>query len=145
MTPITGVPALSALTVHPTASHILLASGEGTATFPVYLSTDGGDSWQTRGHLPGPLSSSKPQLAFDACDARAVYAFTNGVFYRSDNLGHTWQAEPLDMLVQGATAIVTGCAGGLSHVALSSNSTGGVRVRSPAAAGRISTNGFEPM
>lgn len=143
MTPIDGVPALTALAVHPTAPHVLLASGEGTATVPVYLSTDGGDSWQTRGSLPAPLSPFEPLLAFDACDTQIVHAFASGTWYRSDDHGQTWQSEPVDAAVHGASAIVTSCAGGHSHVALSSNFTGGVRVRSPVAVERVATNDFD--
>lgn len=142
MTPVVTAPAFGALAVHPSAPHVLLATAGGSGMVPVYWSMDGGDSWHTRGNLPGWPA---PLLAFDACDDRTVYAFTSATFHRSHDRGLTWTAETLDTTVQGATAIVTSCVGGLSHVVLSSNTTGGVRVRSPVVTERIATNDFEPL
>lgn len=143
MTAIDTAPMLGALAVHPTAPHVLLATGAGSGPLSVRLSTDGGDSWQPRGELPG--DSVNLLLAFDACDARTVYALASGTFLRSHDLGRSWTVEPLDQPVQGASAIDTRCVGGLSHVALSSNLTGGVRVRSPVATDRIATNDLDPL
>lgn len=140
MAVIDGAPTVSALAVHPSTPHVLMAVAPGSGMVPVYLSIDGGDSWQPRGTLvgfPGTL------LAFDACDDRTVYAFIDAGFYRSRDRGLTWSPEALDTTVRGATAIVTRCAGGRSHVAVSSRITGSVRVRSPVATERIATNDFE--
>lgn len=89
---------IGALAVHPDYDRELVAlSRNGTwSTWTAYRSTDGGDTWQTRGSLPAmTLLTDRVQLRFDACDPRVLYALAGRSFYVSRNRGATWSEDPL--------------------------------------------------
>ncbi len=80
---------LGSLFMHPEDPDILLA-GAGNNAYPagsgVYLSTDGGDTWQ---HVlaPGYVVSS---VEFATSDSEVAYAAGPGRFWRSEDGGHSW-------------------------------------------------------
>lgn len=107
------------LALHPNNPDILFAASwerirrpnrrqYGGTTSGIFRSTNGGEQWQ---HLPLPISAQQRigriGLAISPVNANRIYAsVVNGDndlllgIYRSDNLGTSWTALPLDEIVQ---------------------------------------------
>ncbi len=74
----------SELIISPFNSNLIIG---GFNLFPgINLSTDSGNTWSARGPSDNVLS-----LAFDQLNQQTIYAGCYGGFYKSENLGETWQ------------------------------------------------------
>lgn len=131
---------LTTLAAHPYAPSIVIGVRIGTPA-TVYLSTDGGTTWQARGTV---TASGLPRIAFDRCDGASVLLAIGDSVHRSTDWGATWQPAPLPKPSQRYDDLSVACAGGQAHAALGGLNSG-VQVRVPTAVERISHGGFEPF
>lgn len=131
---------LTTLAAHPYAPSIVIGVRIGTPA-TVYLSTDGGTTWQARGTV---TASGLPRVAFDRCDGASGLLAIGDSVHRSTDWGATWQPAPLPKPSQRFADLSVACVGGHAHAALGGLDSG-VQVRVPAAVERISHSGFEPF
>jgi len=95
----------------------------------VYRSRDGGDHWQARGFLPLPWLGFEPQLSFDPCNPRIVYALAGSSFYISTDEGSTWSEDALAIPSQHFRGIDVRCSAG-NVVVTAATETAGAQQRS---------------
>lgn len=76
----------------------------GTRSGEVYKTTDGGDSWNPTGPLPGSSSATRVlDLLVDPVSSSIVYAATSIGAFRSTDGGATWQARNTGLIVSTAS------------------------------------------
>ncbi|PZQ10688.1 MAG: hypothetical protein DI564_15305 [Rhodanobacter denitrificans] len=131
---------LTTLAAHPYAPSVVIGVRIGTPA-TVYLSSDGGTTWQVRSTL---AASGLPRVAFDRCDGASVLLAIGDSVYRSADWGATWQPAPLPKPSRTLADLSVACTDGHAYAALGGVDSG-VQVRVPAAVERISSGGFEPF
>jgi len=94
----------------------------------VYRSRDGGDHWQQRGSLTLPWLGFEPQLSFDPCNPRTLYALAGSSFYFSTDEGLTWSEDALAIPSQHFRGIDVRCAAG-NVVVTAATETAGAQQR----------------
>jgi photosystem II stability/assembly factor-like uncharacterized protein len=107
----------------------------------VYLSRDAGDHWQFRGSIPH--TSYEPQVQFDPCDSRRVFALIGKqYFYVSPDLGATWVEESIAIPSQLVHDLDSACLAGSVSLAAATEYAG-AQVRTAEFVDRIYIDGFE--
>jgi len=139
-----GALVMSALAVHPHNDSELIALGRvtGSPNWQVWRSRDGGESWQARGQITLPSAGYEPQIRFDPCDPRTLYAVAGRSFHRSDDAGMSWHEEPLQIESLQFGDLDARCKAGSSTV-VAGTLQAGAQVRAPVAMDRIFPDGFD--
>jgi photosystem II stability/assembly factor-like uncharacterized protein len=111
---------VSSLYMHPKDPDVLLAAAsennwsyyDGRATAGVFLTEDGGESWERviRGETVKGKGFGELFSAVEYCDSDpdVAYAASNHAIYRSADAGHTWQSFTRGEGIWGPVGIIPG-------------------------------------